>query len=131
VRLLLDTGVILWSVTEEHRLSSRALESMRSKTALLYMSAVTASEIAIKYPLNSLPLHMEPALFIPEVIRGLAMQTLDITSAHAVDAGRLPQHHRDPFDRMLIAQANPEGMTLLTTDRAFEKYNVEYVYCGR
>jgi PIN domain nuclease of toxin-antitoxin system len=59
---------------------------MRSKTALLYMSAVTAWEIAIKYALNSLPLHMEPALFIPEVIRGLAMQPLDITSAHAVDA---------------------------------------------
>ena len=131
MRLLLDTSVILWSVTEEHRLSSRVLESMRSKTALLYMSAVTAWEIAIKYALNSLPLHMEPALFIPEVIRGLAMQTLDLTSSHAVDAGRLPQHHRDPFDRMLIAQANAEGMTLLTTDRVFEKYKVEYVYCGR
>jgi PIN domain nuclease of toxin-antitoxin system len=129
--LLLDTSVILWSATAENKLNSRALEAIRSRTSALYMSAASAWEIAIKYELGDLPLHIEPVLFVPEVIRGLAMQTLDITAVHAIEAGRLPRHHRDPFDRMLIAQANVEGMTLLTSDRVFGKYKVEQTYCGR
>jgi PIN domain nuclease of toxin-antitoxin system len=59
------------------------------------------------------------------------MQTVDITAVHAIEGGRLPRYHRDPFDRMLIAQANLEGMTLLTSDRSFGKYKVEQTYCGR
>jgi PIN domain nuclease of toxin-antitoxin system len=95
------------------------------------MSAASAWEITIKYELGNLPLDIEPVSFVPEVIRGLAMQTVDITAVHAIEAGRLPRHHRDPFDRMLIAQANVEGMTLLTSDRSFAKHKVEQIYYGR
>jgi PIN domain nuclease of toxin-antitoxin system len=69
----------------------------------LHMSAASGWEITIKYELGSLPLHIEPVLFLSEVIRGLAMQTVDITAVHAIEAGRLPRHHRDPFDRRWIA----------------------------
>jgi len=56
---------------------------------------------------------------------------MDITHEHALAAGKLPLHHRDPFDRMLVAQARLEGMTLLTTDPAIERYDVESLYCGK
>ncbi|MGH8336848.1 MAG: type II toxin-antitoxin system VapC family toxin, partial [Gammaproteobacteria bacterium] len=73
----------------------------------------------------------EPAAFIPEVIRGMDMRALDITLEHAIEAGRLPRYHRDPFDRMLIAQARMEKMVLLTADRTFQKYGVEMMLCGK
>lgn len=131
MRFLLDTSVVLWSAAETDKLNSRALELLSSSTSHLYLSSATAWEIAIKYALGNLKLHVEPAVFIPEVIRGMGMHALDITSAHAIEAARLPQYHRDPFDRMLIAQAGAEGLVMLTADRIFQKYKVDQVYCGR
>jgi len=131
MRILLDTVVLLWSVAEEQNLNSRAAELILAKGSALYLSAASVWEIAIKYALGKLPLHVEPEEFIPEAVAGLGIETLDITAAHAVAAGKLPKHHEDPFDRMLIAQANAEGLVLLTADRIFEKYKVQYVYGRR
>jgi PIN domain nuclease of toxin-antitoxin system len=131
MRFLPDTSIILWSVAEEYKLNSHARELLSSKASDLYLSSATAWEIAIKYGLGTLRLHAEPAVFIPEVIRGMELRALDITPAHAIEAGRLPRHHRDPFDRMLIAQAQMEGLVLLTADRVFEKYKVEQIFCGK
>ena len=64
-------------------------------------------------------------------MRLMALQSLDITHSHAFALEGLPNHHRDPFDRMLIAQAQTEQLVLLTTDRVFEQYKVDHVYCGR
>lgn len=128
---LLDTSIVLWSVVEEHKLNASAVALLSSSASILYLSAASVWEIAIKYSLGGLPLHAEPAVFIPEVIRGMGMYSLDVDHAHAIEAGRLPCHHRDPFDRMLIAQARTEGMVLLTADHIFDKYDVELVYCGR
>ena len=131
MRLLLDTSIVLWSVAERYKLNSRATELLSSKASDLYLSSATAWEIAIKYALGTLKLHAAPAVFIPEVIQGLGMHALDITPVHAIEAGRLPQYHRDPFDRMLIAQAQTDSLVLLTADRIFEKYKVEQVFCGK
>jgi PIN domain nuclease of toxin-antitoxin system len=131
MRFLLDTNTILWSVAEEYKLNSRATELLSSKVSELYLSSATVWEIAVKYALGTLRLHVEPGVFIPEVIRRMEMRALDITPAHAIEAGRLPRHHRDPFDRMLIAQAVSEQMTLLTADRIFQKYSVDLIYCGK
>jgi len=131
MRILLDTGVLLWSVAEEHKLSPRASELIRARSSVLYFSAASVWEIAIKYAMGKLPLHIEPEEFIPQVVTGLGVETLDITAAHAVGAGKLPRHHEDPFDRMLVAQAMAEGLVLLTADRIFEKYKVECVYARR
>ena len=128
---LLDTGVLLSAVAARHKLNARCMQLLSSKSATLYLSSATAWELAIKYALGKLPIHLEPADFVPQVMQGMELSSLDITFAHAVEAGRLPDHHRDPFDRMLIAQAQLEGLTLLTGDRIFQKYKVQQVFCGR
>lgn len=131
MKLLLDTSIVLWSVAEEYKLNSRASELLASKASAIYLSSVTAWEIAIKYALGTLKLHATPEVFIPQLIRGMDMRVLDITPIHAIEAGRLPRYHRDPFDRILIAQARSEGMVLLTADRIFEKYKVKQLFCGK
>lgn len=131
MKCLLDASIVLWSVAAKHKLSSRAVQVLSSDSSTLYLSSATAWEIAIKYALGNLPLHMQPAAFIAEVVRGLGLKPLDITFQHAIEAAQLPNHHRDPFDRMLIAQAKTENIVLLTADRIFEKYKLEQIYCGK
>jgi len=131
VRFLVDTSVLLWSTAEEHKLNPRAKELLSSHSSELFLSAASAWEIAIKYALGILKLHASPELYIPEVLSAMDIHALGISLVHAIDAGKLPQHHRDPFDRMLVAQANTEQMVLLTADRIFEKYRVEQVFCGK
>jgi PIN domain nuclease of toxin-antitoxin system len=131
MKLLLDTSVLLRSVAEKYKLNSRATELLSSKASDLYLSSATVWEIAIKFSLGTLNLHVAPEVLIPQVIRGMNLQVLDITPVHTIAAGRLPQYHRDPFDRMLIAQAQTEGLALLTADRIFEKYKVEQFFCGK
>ena len=131
MRLLLDTSILLWSLAEEHKLNPHARELLTSNDSALYLSSATGWEIAIKYALGTLRLHAEPRVLLPEAVRRLGMHPLDISLMHAIEAGRLPQHHRDPFDRMLIAQAQTEQLVLLTADRVFERYNVDQVFCGR
>lgn len=132
MRCLLDTNILLWSLlAEDHKLNSRATRLLSSKDETFYLSSASVWEIAIKYDLGTLKLHAAPEVLIPEVLRGRNMRPLDITPAHGIAAGRLPRHHRDPFDRMLIAQAQTEGLVLLTADRVFEKYSVEQVFCGK
>jgi PIN domain nuclease of toxin-antitoxin system len=131
MRLLLDTSVVLWSAAEDYKLNSRAKELLSSKASELYLSSATVWEIAIKFALGSLKLNSEPEVFITEAVREMNMQALQIAHTHAIEAGRLPKHHRDPFDRMLIAQAQTEGLVLLTADRVFQKYRVELILCGK
>ena len=131
MKLLLDTNVMLWSSTGDRRLSSQAMELINSNGSMVFISSVSTWEIVIKYALGRLPLPEQPATFVPKVIHDLKLQTLDITHGHAIEVGHLPMHHRDPFDRMLVAQARVEGMTLLTSDRNLRKYAVEQFYSRR
>ena len=131
MRFLLDTAVLLWSRAEEYKLNSRAKELLSSKSSELFLSAASVWEIAIKYALGTLKLHASPEAYIPEVLSRMDIHALNISLVHAIEAGKLSQHHRDPFDRMLVAQANTEQMVLLTADRIFEKYNVKLVFCGK
>jgi PIN domain nuclease of toxin-antitoxin system len=130
MKFLLDTSVLLWSVAERPKLNSRAIRILSLAGSNLYLSAASVWEIAIKYAIGRLPLHVEPELFVAEVHHKTGMRPLDIDHLHAVEAGRLPRHHGDPFDRMLIAQARTERMVLLTADRIFQSYEVEQEYCG-
>lgn len=130
MRFLLDTSVLLWSVAERNRLNAKASGILSLAGSNLHLSSASVWEIAIKYAIGRLPLHVEPEVFVPEVMRGMGIRPLEITHLHGVEAGKLPQHHGDPFDRMLIAQARTEKMTLLTADRIFQKYDVEQEYCG-
>jgi len=88
-------------------------------------------EIAIKFAFGSLPLPKAPSEYLPYAQRLWRIQTLNITQEHALRAGELPAYHRDPFDRMIIAQALSERMTLLTADRVLQKYKVDLIFCGK
>jgi PIN domain nuclease of toxin-antitoxin system len=131
VKYLLDTNVFLWSNGAPEKLNRQAITALSAGSAEVYLSAASSWEIAIKFALRSLRLPSPPSQFIPHAMRVMALRSLDITHFHSVAAGELPRHHRDPFDRMLIAQARSEAMVLLTADTAFKKYEVETVFCGK
>jgi PIN domain nuclease of toxin-antitoxin system len=123
--------VALWGVVAPHKLNSRATAALKDGSSILYFSSASVWEIAIKYELGNLRLHIKPEAFIPEIMRELKSEPLPISHAHAIEAGRLPRRHEDPFDRMLIAQARVEGLILLSADRMMKKYEVSLLTCGR
>jgi PIN domain nuclease of toxin-antitoxin system len=131
VKYLLDTSVFLWSAGAPEKLNRQAAGLLASKASELYLSAASSWEIAIKFALGTLRLSSPPSDFLPGAMRILALHSLDVTHFHALAAGELPRHHRDPFDRMLIAQARSESMVLLTADKAFANYDVETLLCGK
>ncbi|PYX22712.1 MAG: PIN domain nuclease [Acidobacteria bacterium] len=128
---LLDTGVWLWSVGEPERMSSSAREIFADRTEELFLSAVTSWEVAIKVASGKLRLPEPPGTYVPSRIMMQGLRPLPISHMHALAVHGLPPHHRDPFDRLLIAQAIVENMTLLTADREFKKYDLPLLWCGR
>lgn len=88
-------------------------------------------EIAIKHAIGKLPLPEPPAVYVPERMQLNRVQGLAITPAQALAVAALPQYHRDPFDRVLVAQARTEGMTLITADASFEHYDVPMIRIRR
>ena len=131
MKYLLDTSVFIHSVISQPKLNHRALKLLAASSSELYLSAVSTWEITIKVGTGKLVLLERPAEFVTRAIQTMSLQALPITHLHALEVDALPNYHRDPFDRMLIAQARIEGMTILTDDTAFQRYDVEQVYCGR
>jgi PIN domain nuclease of toxin-antitoxin system len=124
LRLLLDTHCWLWMRAEPARFSESSLELLRDPGSELSLSAASAWEIAIKYVAGKLRLPEPPSVFVDRRIGEDRLLSLPISHLHALRAGELPPHHRDPFDRVLIAQAQLERLTLLTADRELAKYDV-------
>lgn len=119
--LLLDTQILLWAVNEPHRLPSVARALLTNADNDLLFSPASLWEIAIKNTLGRDDFHVEPRI----LRRGLldnGYAELPITSEHAVNLDSLPPLHKDPFDRILLAQAITEGVTLLTTDAQVARY---------
>jgi PIN domain nuclease of toxin-antitoxin system len=117
--LLLDTHVILWWRANDKSLGPVVRDAIATADAV-FVSAASAWEVAIKIAVDRLRL---PASF-EKGVDASGFERLPITFAHAERAGALPRHHRDPFDRMLIAQAQVEGLTLVTRDRQLAAYDV-------
>ena len=130
MRYLLDTNVFLWSNGAPERLNKQATAILSSGASEIYLSAASSWEIAIKFALRALRLPSPPSQFIPDALRILSIRSLEISHFHALTAGALPSHHRDPFDRMLVAQARSEDMVLLTADKIFAKYDVQTIFSG-
>lgn len=124
MRLLLDTRVFLWAAGAPEELSSAARAAIADSTNDVYVSAAVAWEIAIKAALGKLTVPSDPVTWLPARIRALGFQPLSIAPEHALAAGALPNHHRDPFDRLLVAQALLEGLHLVTRDPNVQKYPV-------
>jgi PIN domain nuclease of toxin-antitoxin system len=115
VRLLLDTHVLLWATLKPELLPPQLQSQLLNPEHTLILSAATAWELSIKHHLGKLP-EAEPLLAFTDVARQLGAEVLSISAAHAVQAGVLDWTHRDPFDRMLVAQALQEGCRLVTLD---------------
>jgi PIN domain nuclease of toxin-antitoxin system len=130
MRVLLDTHVFLWLQTEPERLGDRlALVEDRGTTLLL--SAASSWEMAIKYTLGRLPLPEPPERYVPTRMRAIGAEALPIEHAHALAVASLPDLHRDPFDRLLVAQAAVAGVAILTADPAVAQYPAETLVVGR
>jgi PIN domain nuclease of toxin-antitoxin system len=121
MRLLLDTSALLLALSEPERLSTASRNAIEDPASIILVSAASVWEITIKRALGKL----EAPESIVDAIRDAGFETLDITPDHAERAGGLPPHHRDPFDRMLVAQAVAEQCTLVTRDDALQDYDVE------
>lgn len=120
MKLLLDTHVVLWWTHDSARLSANAVELIIDRRNSVLLSAVVAWEIAVKRRLGKLD--VRPTL-VEELIRDGATE-LPLSVAHATASEELPLHHRDPFDRMLIAQARAENAVLVSADQAMRAYDV-------
>ena len=118
--LLLDTSAFIWWVMEDERLGPRARAAVADPERQVYVSAVSAWEIAIKRSLGKLQLDGD----VGALVEREEFDELPIRIVHALEAESLPPHHRDPFDRMLVAQSRHEGLVLLTGDRVFTRYDV-------
>jgi len=125
VRVLLDTQVWLWMLAAPERLSKRTRALVVSVENELVLSAASAWEIAIKHGLGKLRLPEPPETYIPRLMARTGVSPLPIHHRHALHVASLPLHHRDPFDRLLVAQAQLEGLPILTADPGFRKYDVE------
>ncbi len=128
MKVLLDTHVFLWWITDDPKLSSRAREIMSNIENELYLSAASGWEISIKVQIGRLKLPDEPQRFIHSQMRTNAIQSLPILMNHALHVSTLPDHHRDPFDRLLIAQAQLEGFPILSADPQMAKYQIEAIW---
>lgn len=124
MRLLLDTHAFLWTLLHKDRIKPKVWSQLAATENQLYFSAASAWEIAIKMSLGKLSLPGHPAVYVPRRVRESNILSLPITEEHALAVHGLPLHHGDPFDRILIAQAQLESLTIVTADPQFKKYNV-------
>lgn len=128
MRLLLDTHAFWWAVTAPERLSQWGRAALLDESNEIHVSAVNWWELVVKRGRGNLDFP-SPELFLPEVTRRIGVKNvLEIRAPHVLEADRLPAVHRDPFDRMLVAQARIERMTLLTSDARVREYPVDCVW---
>lgn len=126
MRLLLDTNAFLWWVGDDARLGPAARALIADPDNEVYVSSATAWEISIKHAKGKLPY-----VDVPAVVETSEFEPLAIEIEHGVTAGELPPYHRDPFDRVLIAQARHESLVVVTEDAAFGHYDVDTLPAGR
>jgi PIN domain nuclease of toxin-antitoxin system len=125
VRLLLDAHAYLWWLLDDPRLSAVARRSIADPESVVHVSSAVVWELAIKAALGKLALGTAD---LAAEIAANGFVELPISARHAQAAGLLPRHHDDPFDRMLIAQARIEGLSLVSRDAAFEAYGVPVLW---
>lgn len=120
MNLFLDTRILLWWLDDNRSLSKQARDAIATTDNLIFVSVAVIWEIRIKQALGKL----EIAPDFLNILMQQGFEILSITTNHAYRVGDLPMHHRDPFDKMLIAQAMEEGLTIMTHDRIFKKYGI-------
>lgn len=125
---LLDTHAFLWWINDDPRLSANAREIIADSSLELLLSSASAWEIVIKSKLGRMKLPPRPDQFILEQMALNSIESLPINIVHALHVYHLPDHHRDPFDRLIIAQAQIEKIPIITSDGQIAKYRVEILW---
>ena len=125
MKLLLDTQCWLWMQASPERFASGARDIVDDPDNVLLLSPVSAWEIASKHAVGLLTLPMAPEEYVPSRMKSSGVDALALQHSHALQVAKLPWHHRDPFDRLLIAQAQVEGLPILSADSQLAAYDVE------
>lgn len=125
---LIDTHTLLWFVTDDPRLSKKAKKIYCAEGSRLYISIASAWEMAIKISLQKLSVKMPLARFIEEHVLGNAIEILSLSLSHVTHVEKLPFHHRDPFDRIIVSQALIEKIPIISIDTTFDHYGVKRVW---
>lgn len=128
VRVLIDTHALLWSITADKRLSKKAEDVIASFSTEVYVSAASAWEISIKVNSGKLPGAEALVLSFQKRMYELGFLSLPITTEHAIKAGSLSGVHRDPFDRMLMAQSILENLSLVSNEKIFDQFGVKRIW---
>jgi PIN domain nuclease of toxin-antitoxin system len=128
MRLLLDTHTLLWWLADSSSLPASARKLIANKNSDVLVSAASAWEIATKVRLGKLPMAVDLAHDFAAYLERERFQTLSVSAEHGIRAGLLPGPHRDPFDRMLIAQALAENLTIVSNDVVFDAYGANRVW---
>jgi PIN domain nuclease of toxin-antitoxin system len=131
MKILLDTQIFLWYITKDQRLPVAMLQSIRHTENEVYLSVVSLWEVIVKYQIGKLPLPQPPEFYLPEQRQRHQIQNLDLDEASILQLIKLPDVHRDPFDRMLVCQAIQHGMVLATVDAQVLKYSVRLLPISR
>jgi PIN domain nuclease of toxin-antitoxin system len=130
VRVLIDSHCVIWAVDDPSRLSAAAVNALQDSANELLLSAATIWEIAIKAGLGRLSLSMPYRQWMERAIADLGLTVVPISVDYADAQAQLPWHHRDPFDRLLAAQAQVENVSLVSGDAMFDRYGVERIWEG-
>lgn len=125
--VLIDTCVFLWMRMAPDRLAPDVRDVLIDKANDVLFSAVSSWEIAVKYALGRLDLPEPPDVFVSERIASSELTPIPVEHLHALRVASLPMHHRDPFDRLLIAQATEMQVPIITDDRGFDPYEIEVI----
>lgn len=128
MRLLLDTVAFIFLAENDAELSQSVRNLIHNPANDLYLSAVSAWEIAIKYSLGRLELKVPPEEYVPEQRRLHRIEPLPVSERDALQVGQLPNFHRDPFDRLILAQAIVHDMAVVTNDSLMQRYAVPVVW---
>jgi PIN domain nuclease of toxin-antitoxin system len=128
VRILLDPHTFLWWNEASPRLSKKALTLLADPANTLLLSVVSAWELGLKTQTGKIRLAESPSVYVPTRMAHYAMEALPVALAHVLAAESLPLHHRDPFDRLLIAQATVEGVPIVTGDPEFRRYAIKVLW---
>jgi PIN domain nuclease of toxin-antitoxin system len=128
MKLLLDTHTFIWWANEPEKLSERAVAACQGSSNTLILSVVSVWEMQIKMQLGKLRISRPIEELIKTQQQTNGLQVLSVELAHVLDLANLPSHHKDPFDRLLIAQANIEGATLVSVAPVFTSYSVQLLW---
>ncbi len=128
MRVLLDTHTFLWFITADPKLSTSAQQVLVTGSNVVLLSVASLWEIAIKVSIGRLPIPQPLQTFIPQQLGTNRIELLPIQLEHSFEVARLPLYHRDPFDRMIIAQAIHERLPIVSADGAFDSYAIQRLW---